>query len=213
MQDLIIIGGGGHARVVIEAARSMKRQWHVQGFVDPNQCAETQARMNVARLGDDAVLSQYPNAALVLGVGNTSVTDLRRDIVARVGSADGRWATIVHQSAWVSPTATLGAGTVVLAGAVINSGAQLGEHCIVNSFVCVDHDAALGHYVHASHGSLVAGGAVVGDNSYLGMGSLIRDHITIGRDTLVGMGAVVTKGCENGSRLVGIPAKDMRREQ
>lgn len=213
MQHLIIIGGGEHARVVIEAARSAPQLWRVHGFVDPDPCDETQKRMELPWLGRDDALSGFPNMAVVLGVGNTSVSDQRRNVVDRTGLPSGRWATIVHQNAWVSPTATLGSGTVVLAGAVINSGAKVGEHCVVNSCVCIEHDAVLGDFVQASPGSVVGGGATVGDNSYLGMGALIRDHIAIGRDTLVGMGAVVTKSCEDGSRLVGVPAKDMRREQ
>ena len=206
MQDLIIIGGGEHARVVIEAARSLAA-WNVLGFVDPLPCDETVARMKVARLGDDEAIGRHPKAALVLGIGTAGLDDRRQKAVTSLGAAPERWATVIHAAAWVSPTASVGAGSVVLAGAVINSGARIGQHCIVNSRVCIEHDATLGEFVHAAPGCIVAGGAGVGDGSYLGIGSLIRDHRTIGRACLVGMGAAVTGNFGDGAVLVGVPAR------
>lgn len=206
MRDLIIIGGGEHARVVIEAARSLA-DWNVLGFVDPLPCDETAARMKVARLGDDEAIGRHSSAALMLGIGTAGLDDRRQKAVASLGAAPERWATVIHATAWVSPTATLGAGSVVLAGAVINSGVRVGRHCIINSRACIEHDATLGDFVHAAPGSIVAGGAGVGDGSYLGIGSLIRDHRTIGRRCLVGMGAAVTGDFGDGAVLVGIPAR------
>jgi len=205
MRDLIIIGGGEHARVVIEAARSLA-DWNVLGFVDPLPCDETAARMKVERLGDDETIRRHPQAALVLGIGTSGLDDRRQKAVAGLGAAAARWATVIHAAAWVSPTATLGAGSVVLAGAVVNSGASVGRHGIVNSRACIEHDATLGDFVHTAPGSIVAGGAGVGDGSYLGIGALIRDHRTIGRECLVGMGAAVTRNFGDGVILVGVPA-------
>jgi acetyltransferase EpsM len=209
MRDLIVVGGGGHARVVIEAALST--QWHILGFVDPAPCEETQSRLSVPWLGDDDALTRHPEAALVLGIGNVGVGDHRAKLASKIGGSPGRWATLIHRAACVSSTAKIGPGTVVLAGAVINSGARIGSHCIVNSNACVEHDATLGDFVHAGPGSVVAGGATVGGLTYLGMGALVRDHIALGYSCLVGMGAVVTKSFGDGAALVGIPAKAVVR--
>jgi acetyltransferase EpsM len=209
MRDLIIIGGGEHARVVIEAALSVPDRWRVVGLVDPMACEETVARMNVPRLGDDDCLARFPDAALILGQGTQGPDDRRQRLVARTGAAPERWAVVIHNVAWVSPTADLGPGSVVLAGAVVNSGARIGHHCIVNTHACIEHDVMLGDFVHAAPGSIVAGGATVGKLSYLGMGSLVRDHRTIGQASLVGMGAVVTKSFEGGAVLVGVPARNI----
>ena len=86
MQDLIIIGGGEHARVVIEAARSLT-SWNILGFVDPLPCDETVARMKIVRLGEDEAVGRYPNATLVLGIGTAGLDDRRRKVVARIGGA------------------------------------------------------------------------------------------------------------------------------
>lgn len=213
MQDLIVIGGGEHARVVIEAARSLPDRWRVVGFVDPAACEETVSRMRISRLGDDLSLAKHPNAALVLGIGNVAVSRTREDVIAKLGVPAARWAVIVHRAAWVSPTAELGAGSVVFAGAVVNSGARIGSHCIINSCACIEHDTELADFVHASPGSVVAGGASVGAGSYLGMGSLVRDHRTIGRNCLVGMGAAVATNFGDGVTLVGLPAKKVERSR
>lgn len=211
MRDLIVIGGGGHARVVIEAARSTPKQWRIIGFVDPSPCEETQSRLGVSRLGGDDILPRHPNAALVLGIGNVDVSDHRQKIVGKVGAPPSRWGTLIHSSASASPTAEIGPGTVILAGAVINSGARIGEHCIINNNAVVDHDVSLGAFIHASDGSVVAGGAAIGEGSFIGMGALVRDHVTLGRLCLVGMGAVVTKSFEADAVLVGVPAKNTKR--
>lgn len=208
MRDLILIGGGEHARVVIEAARSVPERWRVLGFLDPSPCEETATRMNAPHIGDDDDFSRYPDAAIVLGVGVRGLDTRRQNIVAKTGVPLARWAIIIHQNALVSPTAQIGAGSVILAGAVINTGARIGSHCIVNTQACVEHDAELGDFVHAAPGSIVGGGATVGTGSYLGMGSLVRDHVTLGNGCLVGMGAVVTKSCEAAGVLFGLPAKN-----
>ena len=207
MRDLIVIGGGEHARVVMEAASSDPAQWNVLGFVAPSHCQETVERLHLPRLGGDENLVKYPNAALILGIGSVGVNTLRQEVVARLSVAHNRWAVVIHPRASISPSAKIDRGSVVLPGAVVNTGARIGSHSIINSNACIEHDATLGSFVHAAPGSIVAGGASIGDGCYLGMGSLVRDHISIGRSCLVGMGAVVTKNSRSKSLLIGVPAK------
>jgi acetyltransferase EpsM len=208
MRNLIFLGGGEHARVVIEAAHSVSESWRILGFLDPSPRDETQARMSTPHLGGDDCLARYPDAAVVLGVGARGLDKGRQRLVARTGAALSRWAVVIHRTAYVSPSAQIGAGSVILAGAVINSGARIGCHCIVNTHACIEHDVELGDFVHAAPGSIVGGGARVGAESYLGMGSLVRDHITLGGACLVGMGAVVTQSFAARSVLLGVPARN-----
>jgi len=209
MQGLIVIGGGEHARVVIDAARS--QHWNVLGFVDPYICEETAIRLNVPRLGGDDSLTQskYSDASFVLGVAGIGVTVQRRLIVERIDVDRARWASVIHASATVSSTALIEPGGVVLGGAVINTGAHVGAHSIVNSAAVVEHDVRLGEFVHVGPGSALGGGTTVGQESYLGIGCRIRDHIALGNRTFVGMGAVVTKSFSDNARLVGVPARNL----
>ena len=201
MKQLVVIGGGEHARVVIEAAT----EWSIVGYVDREQ-GETARRLAVEWLGnDETYLAKHRGAPhlCVLGVGYLG--EPRTALVCQYQGV--RWATVVHQRAWVSPTATLGEGVVVLAGAVINSGARVGEHSIVNTGAIVEHDVDVGAFSHIAPGVTIGGGARIGSSCHLGLGSSIRDHVTIGAQATVGMGAVVVSNVASGAKVLGVPAK------
>jgi acetyltransferase EpsM len=207
-QALVVVGGGEHARVVIEAARSRPDLWDVTGFVDPAPCVETATRLAVRRLGDDdSVVSATAWPWLVLGVGAVGVSSRRERIVTAYAPRAPRWATIVHAAAWVSPTAVLEPGAVVMAGAVVNSGARLGAHAVVNTGAVVEHDVTVGAFAQLGPGAVVGGGAAIEDGAYLGLGCRVRDHVRVGREALVGMGAVVVADVEAGAIVVGVPAQ------
>ncbi|MDX3971180.1 MAG: acetyltransferase [Bradyrhizobium sp.] len=209
MQNLIVIGGGELARVIIETAQAQKC-WNVIGFVDPDPCIETTRRLGVERLGTDDDLPAYPHARIILGVGTIKVSDIRRNIVARVAMPASRWATIIHPAAYVSPSAILSPGAIVLAGAVICSGASIGSHCIINLGAKIDHDVHVGSFVHVAPQAALGGGSRIEDDSYIGMGAIVRDHLTVSQRTLVGMGAVVSKTFAPGKTLVGLPAREIK---
>jgi acetyltransferase EpsM len=203
---LILIGGGEHARVVVEAVRAMG-QAELVGFVDPEPCAETIRRLAVRRLGTDAALDEHPGAWGVLGIAAFGSLAGRKRIVARLSPKVEGWATVIHPSAWVSPTAIVEPGAVIMAAAVVQSGARVGAHCVVNTGAIVEHDVELGAFSHAAPRAVLGGGARVGEGAYIGMGAAVRDHVTLGAEVLIGMGAVVVSSVEPGRRVVGVPAR------
>lgn len=210
-QPLVVIGGGEHARVVIDAARAGSA-WEIVGIVDQAAAERTRSLLGVAHLGDDA--------AYLAAVGATP-PDLRPAIVLAIGAgasrraaaerydsaAGGSWATIVHPAAWVSPAAGIAPGVVILAGAVVNAGAEIGSHAIVNSAAVVEHDAVVGSFAHVGPGAIVGGAAVLGEGAVAGMGSLIRDHVSVGPEAFVAMGAVVVADVAPRETVLGVPAK------
>jgi acetyltransferase EpsM len=213
-RPLVVIGGGEHARVVIEAARSQRDAWRLLGIVDRDPAARTTALLDVAHLGDDddllATLSMTAPEErpwLVIGFGGGAADATRRAAaVARFGPAS-RWATVVHATGWVAPSATLGEGTVVLAGAVVNAGARVGCHAIVNTRAVLEQDVVLGDYSNIGSGALLGGGATVGANAFVGLGAAVRGHVAVGHGATVGMGAVVVGDVEPGLTVVGNPAR------
>jgi acetyltransferase EpsM len=205
--DLIIIGGGGHASVVVEAALSDRRGWRILGFVAPNAESELAGRLDVPYLGDDTTLQDYATASAVLGFGALPPSDARTLALNRLGAMVARWATIVHGSAWVSPTATLGEGTVVMAGAVVQTGARVGAHVIVNSGAVVEHDVSLADHVQVAPGAVIGGGTSVGSGVYIGLGASVRDHVEIGAGAIIGMGSCVVKNVSAGSIVMGDRAR------
>lgn len=195
---LVLIGGGEHARVVAEAARSTG-QFDLRGFVDPNPCEETAIRLTLPRLGDDTALT--PSTLAVLGVGAIGPSTLRRRIVDNATPRIRGWATVIHSTAWVSPSAGLAEGTVVLAGAVVNSGARIGRHCVINSGAIVEHDVALGEFVQVAPGAVLGGGVRVDHDSFVGLGAAVRDHVRIGAGVFIGMGVTVVADVLDGVQL------------
>lgn len=206
-RPVILVGGGGHACVVAEAIRSRPDLFELRGFVDPAPCNETVARLNLPRLGGDDVFSRHKDALAVLGVGPVPRSRRCEDVVARLEGLVAGWATVVHDRAWVSPTAVLGQGTVVMAGACVQSGAAIGRHVVINTASVVEHDVVLGDFVHVAPAAALAGGVQVGAGAYLGMGCRIRNEVKVGTEAVVAMGAVVILDVEPGNCVRGVPAR------
>jgi acetyltransferase EpsM len=214
-RPLAVVGAGEHAAVVVEAARSRPEAWRVVGFSDRDGGSWLAAREpELQNLGDDDALmdrlvrdaNEAP--ALVLGFGGGTRPGTRAATVERFGSG-ADWATIVHASAWVSPSATLGPGTFVGAAAVVQAGAVAGRHVIINTGAIVEHDVVLEDFCHVAPGAAIGGGTRVGTGVFLGLGARLRDHITVGDGATIGMGAVVVDDVAAGRAVVGVPAHEL----
>jgi acetyltransferase EpsM len=214
-EGLIVVGGGEHARVVLEAARSCPERWTILGYVAPQVSPETEARFSIRWLGDDAAVlaTRAKQARFIIGVGSTAVTRAREELAARYDEAGVSWATVIHERAIVSTDARVEAGVLVAAGAVINGGASVGRHCIVNTGAIVEHDAAVEELTHVGPGAILGGGARIGAGSYLGLGSRIRDHIALGARVLVAMGAVVVADVGDDDVVLGVPARSSTKRR
>jgi acetyltransferase EpsM len=208
---LVVVGSGEHALVVVDAARTRPDLWRMAGYTSPTSAGPT-TRMSIEHLGDDdtfrARLTATPaddRPTLVLGFGGAPTP--RRAVAAAFGTL-AEWAVIVHVTAWVSPDAIVGPGSVVLAGAVINHGARVGAHCIVNTSAVIEHDVVIGAGTHVAPGVVIGGGTQVGEDTAIGLGAAIRDHITVGDRAIVGMGAVVVEDVADDIMVLGVPARE-----
>jgi acetyltransferase EpsM len=213
MRDLVVIGGGEHARVVMDAALSRPGVFRLLGFADVDPCEETVRRFGVANLGDDAACiarMRGTDAAFVNAVGTDGVSGARERVTQLYERAGVSFGAVVHASAWVSPSAIVEHGAVVLGGAQVNTGAVVGAHAIVNTGAIVEHDVRIGRLVSVAPGVVIGGGASVGEGSYLGLGCRIRDHRHVGTRVRVGMGAVVVSSIEDGLVVAGVPARPFR---
>jgi sugar O-acyltransferase (sialic acid O-acetyltransferase NeuD family) len=217
-RPLLLIGGGEHAGVVAEAAATDRGRWRIVGYTDPRPDLGPLASTRAPRLGDDSAgLARFDaepsddHPTLVLAVGGVGDPGGRRRVSHTVEglAAWARWATIVHATAWVSPSAELSDGTVVLAGVIVNAGASVGRHGIVNTRAVVEHDVRIGEFVHLGPGAIIGGGARIGSDVTIGMGALIRDHVTVGDGATIGMGAVVVADVPPGVTVVGSPARPL----
>lgn len=211
---LVVIGGGGHARAVIDAARAAHPPFEVLGFLDPREAEETSRLTGLPNLGgDERVALLAAGAGFVLGVGAIRSESPRAEIAARCAAHGARWVTVVHERALVSRTAQLGEGTVIMAGAVVGAGCRVGRHAIVNSGAILEHDVVAGDFASVGPGAVVGGGSRLGEASFLGLGCRVRDNTNVGRGATVGMGAVVLGPVSEGATVVGVPARARRAGQ
>jgi acetyltransferase EpsM len=206
-RTLVVVGGGEHARVVVETALMSVEGWKLLGFVDDIECAEMTARFALEQLGDDDALRNHPNAYAVLGFGALNKRSKRPAAVERIDPSIAGWATITHRTAFVSPTASVGAGTVVMAAAVIQTGARVGEHCVINSGAIIEHDVVIEEYAQVGPGAVIGGGAFVGREAYIGLGASVRDHVLVGSSSVVAMGSAVVRDVASNAVVRGVPAR------
>jgi acetyltransferase EpsM len=206
-KGLILIGGGEHATAVADAIGDATEVYRLIGFVDPRPPSSDGRARDLRYLGDEEALESYREAALVLAFGSLASWKGRPKAVHRLALAGWSWATVVHRASWISRSAEIGPGTVVMPGAIVQARARIGSHCVVNTGAIVEHDVSLGDNVHLAPGATVGGAAVVGSGAYVGLGASIRDHVIVGEEALVGMAAAVVADVPRGARVMGIPAR------
>lgn len=197
-ETVILIGGSGHARVIIDCIRAAGNQ--IFGILDDGLAVGTQI-LGVPVLGKTADYVQYAEHPFVIAIGNNQI---RRRIAE---SMDVRWYTAVHPDATVSDYAVIGSGTVVMPRAVINSCASVGAHCIVNTGAIIEHDNQLGDYVHISPGVALGGTVTVGNGTHIGIGAAVKNNIQICGSCIVGAGAAVVKDITEPGTYAGVPAR------
>ena len=201
---LILIGGGGHCKSVIDAAESAGYQ--IMGVLDmPEEVGKEILSTKV--IGTDDDIPQYVDKAeFVITVGFIKNPATRIKLYNRVKEAGGKLATIIASTAYVSKYATIGEGTVVMHQAFVNAGAKVGNNVILNTFTNVEHDAVIGDQCHISTGTMVNGDCKVRANCFIGSQSVLANGITIGDDIIVGAGSLVRKSINIKGIYSGNPA-------
>ena len=198
--EVIVIGAGGHARVVADIIQHVGDI--VLGFLDDNIEGMV---MGLPVLGKIADALNYDNRTLfVIGIGN----NFTRKRIAQQYHLN--WYTAIHPTAVVASNVIIEKGTVLMAGAIINTGAHIGKHCIINTSTVVEHDNNIADYVHISPHATLCGTVSVGNLSHVGAGVTIRNNIIITSNCVIGAGAVVVKDIKESGTYVGIPAKKVR---
>ncbi len=205
-KPVIIVGAGGHARVLLDSLRLQKVK--VLGALD-KRSGNLDAIEGLPLLGDDSVIVKYPpdEVDLVNGLGSVGDTSLRRGIFEKFKNLGYRFRSVIHPAAIVAENCVLGEGVQVMAGAVINTGTCIAADAIINTGAVIDHECSIGRHVHIAPGVTISGGVQVGDGSHIGTGATVIQGGSIGELALVGAGAVVIGDVASGSKVVGVPAK------
>lgn len=190
-RPLVLLGGGGHCKSVIDAAESAG--FAILGILDLREKVG-QEILGYKILGTDDDIPAYADKAdFVLTVGQILSSGVRRKLAGKVQDAGGRFATVIASDAYVSKYAQIGEGTVVLHKAFVNAGARIGRHGIINTMANIEHDAQVGDFCHISTGTMVNGETRIGDDCFVGSGCVLFNCISISDNTIVPAGSVVKK--------------------
>ncbi|MBN1670923.1 MAG: NeuD/PglB/VioB family sugar acetyltransferase [Kiritimatiellae bacterium] len=208
--QVVGIGAGGHARVVLDILGALP--WvQVVGLVDNDPSLFDTRVSGVPVLGPDAILGELHREgvrAAFIGVGSVGDTSLRIRLYEMARALGFEIVPAIHQGACVSAAAELGAGPTVMPGAVINACAVLGANVIVNSGAIVEHDCRVADHVHIASGACLAGAVRVGRGAFVGARAVVRQRIVIGDGAVVGAGAVVVRDVRPGAVVTGVPARE-----
>ena len=204
-KNLVLVGGGGHCKSVIDVAESAG--FTIIGILDkPEEVGKQVLEYSVIGIDDD--MTKYVGIAeFVVTVGQIKSPDLRIKLHEMISEAGGRLATIVSPTAYVSRYATLGEGTVVMHNAVVNASTMVGKGCIINTFANIEHDVVVGDYCHISTGTMVNGECRVGNHCFIGSRSVLANCVTVGDDIVVGAGSFVRQSILEKGIYFGNPAK------
>lgn len=201
-ERLIIIGAGGHGKVVADIAIAMNK-WQSIAFLDGDKSIKTCMGLPVIGEPTEAV-KHKDNADFFVAIGNNA---MREKIQEQLESEGISVVSLVHPSAIIGSEVKIGHGSAIMPNVVINSSSVIGKSCIINTRSSLDHDNLLGDYVHISPGASLAGTVKVGKGSWLGIGSIVSNNINICSGCKLGAGAVVVKDITESGTYAGVPIR------
>lgn len=212
-RDLVLIGSGGFGRETAQAVHALNRNgaaWRLLGYLDEDPARHGLVVDGTVILGGTDRIEHLPDASFVVCTGRPGNYVSRLKIVSQLGLPPERYATIVHPSAAVSASSSVGHGSVLLAHVTLTAAVTVGAHVAIMPHATLTHEDVVDDFTTIASGVCLGGGARVRRSAYLGAGALIGENRTVGAFSLVGMGAVVTHDVPPREVWAGIPARRLR---
>jgi UDP-perosamine 4-acetyltransferase len=210
--NVVIIGAGGHGRVVLDVLRATAK-FHVLGFIDADTGKTGGEVMGVPILGPIHLLQKLRKQDVrgaIVAIGDNRI---RRTYADQVIESGLEVITAIHPSAVISPTAKIGRNVLVAAGGIIGTEAVIGDDVIINTGAVVDHECRIGRAAHIGPAAALAGRVQVGEGAFIGIGAKIVPCMKIGPHAVVGAGAVVIEDVPAGATVAGVPARIIRSDK
>ncbi|PKK88735.1 MAG: sugar acetyltransferase [Candidatus Wallbacteria bacterium HGW-Wallbacteria-1] len=221
--DILIIGAGGHARVLTDLFDSISNSeggsdclcgnLKIRGYIDNDENLWGASFLGKPVLGGDEYLmnSDPEEVVLVNAIGSVSSLKVRRNVHDRFSAMGFSYQTLIHPFSWVSPSAVVEEGCQIMAGAIVQTGARIGSGTIVNTKASVDHDCKIGKCCHLAPGTTLSGNVTLGDGVHIGTGATVIQGIKIGSRAVIGAGAVVVSDIPDDTLAMGVPARVVRK--
>lgn len=211
-KKVIIIGGGGHSRLLIECIKILS-DIDIIGILDEDTSRCGSTFIDIPVLGNDELLNELYNKGIqyfVIGVGTTKASLIRKNLYDKCKSVGLKPLSLIHKSAIISDSVHFDEGVQLFPGCIINPGAYIGKNVIINTAAIVEHDCIIGEHSHIATGAKMAGNVQIGCSSHIGIGSTIKENINIGNYVTVGAGSVVISDIADNETVVGVPAQSIK---
>jgi UDP-perosamine 4-acetyltransferase len=215
MIDVIGIGAGGHAKVMIEILLSAQ-EYEIIGLLDPKPALWNTKVLGIPVLGNDdllPVLYQQGVRHAFIGLGTVGDAKPRIRLYNKAKRRGLSLVSVVYSQAMISPSAEIGEGVTIMPGAIVNAEAKVGANVIINTSAVIEHDCVIDRHVHIATGARLAGAVSVAEGAFVGAGATVKQGVTIGEHAIVGAGAVVIEDVPGNVTVVGVPAHVLRKRE
>lgn len=214
MKEIVIIGAGGHAKVVIDIILQREKILNdnliIKGILDDTFKENEEKKIfGIPIVGKINKILELPsNIYYIIAIGNNGI---RKKIVQNYEKI--KYITLIHPKAIIGENVKIGVGTVLMAGSIINSYTKIGNHCIINTGSIIEHDNIIEDYVHISPNVTLCGEVVIKKESWIGASAVIIQGITVGYNSIIGAGTVVIKSIPNFCTAINNPAKIIKSNE
>ena len=191
MKDIILIGGGGHCKSVIDVI-VQEGKFKIVGIVDKPELLDSKV-LGYSVIGNDSDLSSLVKKyqCALITVGQIKSPDLRIKLFSLANKVGFFLPSIISPRAYVSKHAVVGKGTIVMHDVLINTNAKIGDNCIINTKSIVEHSSNIGDHCHISTNAVINGDVVVGSGSFIGSGAVTKEGIRINDNFFAKAGSTI----------------------
>lgn len=207
---VIIIGSGGHSKVLIDVL--LLNKVNILGIAYADLSQRGKSLLGISVIGDDDAVFKYEPSKihLVNGIGSVGLPIKRKRVFDKFKDKGFTFTSVIHPSAVIASDIKICEGAQIMAGAIIQPGSRIGLDTIVNTKASVDHDCIIGDHVHIAPGVTISGGVRVGNGVHIGTGAIVIQGINIADGSLVGAGSLVLKDVPNNTKVKGVPAREIK---
>jgi sugar O-acyltransferase (sialic acid O-acetyltransferase NeuD family) len=210
MRDIILVGGGGHCKSVVDTIKCMN-DYNIIGILDIKEKVGTKVN-DVEIIGTDDDIEYYYKQGIkysFITLGSIGNTNPRQNLYERLLKVGYNFPAIVDKTSLISSNAMIGDGAFIGKGTIINSDVIIGENCIINSGAIIEHDCCIGKFSHIAPGSTISGNVMIGDHTHIGANSTIIQNINIGKFCIIGAGSVVVSNINDNMKAYGNPCREV----
>ena len=205
MKRIIVLGAGGHARVLLDALRLFPTtEIEIIGATDVSPETIDRSKLSCPLLGADEKVFAYETKEvfLVNGLGSIGDTAMRMKLFDNFKTKGYRFDGVIHPSAVLAKDIQLSEGVQIMAGAVVQTGCRIGRNVVINTRASVDHDGIIGDHVFIAPGATLSGGVSVGEHSHVGTGATLIQGCRIGKNCFVNARSIVRENLSDNTLFV-----------